>query len=420
MVLRPVVAALGNRLRNAFAGYGQEHGESNSPHNRHMDSLPRPLEQRGLELVGHTDLDGKGDGMQIMRNGDVVYVGHMGDFGVGTSVVDVRDPARPILVRQIGVPKGTHSHKVQLANGLLLANHEQYPYRVGVPESTGLIVYDASSDPTDPRRIGFLPVDGLGVHRIWWTGGRYAYASARERGITGRFLIVVDLLDPTHPTISSRWWWPGQREGDAARLPEGNDVGAHHVIVQGDRAYGGYFDAGVVVYEVAEDGSLELIGSLSWAERAGGHPHTHTALPLGDRKLLVVTDEAIEPNCEGARKDVHLVDISDERHPREVSRFPIPEGDYCRRGLRFGPHNVHENRPGTYASDRIVYVTYFNAGLRVYDTVDPARPVEIAAYVPEPPAGQPAIQFNDVLVDEAGLIFVTDRARGGLYILRRT
>ena len=67
---------------------------------------------------------------------------------------------------------------------LLLANHEQYPYRIGVPESTGLIVYDASSDPTDPRRIGFLPVDGLGVHRIWWTGGRYAYASARERGIT--------------------------------------------------------------------------------------------------------------------------------------------------------------------------------------------------------------------------------------------
>lgn len=385
-----------------------------------MDALPRPLERRGLELVGHTDLGGKGDGMQVMRQGDIAYVGHMGDFGVGTSVVDVRDPSDPILIRQIGVPKGTHSHKVQLANGLLLANYEQYPYRVGVPESAGLLVYDVSGDPTDPRRIGFLPIDGLGVHRIWWTGGRYAYASAREKGMAGRFLIVVDLLDPTHPTIASRWWWPGQREGDRERLPDGNDVGAHHVILQGDRAYGGYFDAGVVVYEVARDGSLELIGSLSWAERSGGHPHTHTAMPLGDRKLLVVTDEAIEPSCEGARKDVHLVDISDERRPREVSRFPVPEGDYCRRGLRFGPHNVHENRPGTYQSDRIVYVTYFNAGLRVYDTADPEHPAELASYVPEPPAGQPAIQFNDVLVDGSGLVFVTDRVRGGLYILRRT
>ncbi len=383
-----------------------------------MSTLPRPLEQRGLELVGHSDLDGRGDGMQVMRNGDVAYVGHMGDFGVGTSVVDLSDISQPRVVRQIGVPKGTHSHKVQLANGVLLANHEQYPYRVGVPESRGLLVYDVSHDPRDPRRIGFLPIDGLGVHRIWWDGGRYAYASAREKGVTGRFLIVVDLADPSRPRLASRWSWPGQRQGDATVLPEGNDIGAHHVITRGDRAYGGYFDAGVVVYEVHGDGSLHLLSSLAWPE--GGHPHTHTALPLGDRKLLVVTDEAIEPDCGGAPKNVHVVDISDERHPREISRFPVPHGDYCRRGLRFGPHNVHENRTGTFQSDRIVYVTYFNAGLRVYDTADPLHVREIAAYVPEAPAGQRAIQFNDVLVTSDGLIFVTDRVRGGLYILRHT
>ena len=381
-----------------------------------MKGLPRALERQGLELVGHCDLDGKGDGMQIMRSGDVLYVGHMGDFGVGTSVVDIADAAAPRVIRQIAVPKGTHSHKVQLARGLLLANHEQYPYRVGVPESSGLLVYDVS-DPRDPARIGFLPVDGLGVHRIWWDGGRYAYASAREKGFAARILIVVDLADPPHPRLASRWWWPGQRDGEA-RLPEGNDVGAHHVITRGDRAYGGYFDQGVVVYAVRDDGALDLLSSLQWPE--GGHPHSHTALPLGDRKLLVVTDEAIEPNCEGSPKNVHLVDVSDERHPREVSRFPIPEGDYCRRGLRFGPHNVHENRTGTFQSDRVVFVTYFNAGLRVYDTADPEDVREIASFVPEAPDGQAVIQFNDVLVSADGLIFVTDRVRGGLYILRGT
>src|SRR5438094_7883597 len=105
---------------------------------------PRPLEQNGLELVGHSDLDGKGDGMQIMRNGDVLYVGHMGDFGVGTSVVDIAAPSRPRVLRQIPVPTGTHSHKAQLADGLLLANPEQYPYRVRGPQSTGLVVYDVA------------------------------------------------------------------------------------------------------------------------------------------------------------------------------------------------------------------------------------------------------------------------------------
>src|SRR6266702_5776 len=125
---------------------------SNRPQSRAMSSPvhPRPLEQHGVALVGHTDLDGRGDGMQVMRSGEVLYVGHMGDFSVGTSVVDIADPSRPRAVRQIAVPNGTHSHKVQLAGRLLLANHEQYPYRVGVPASTGLIVYDVTS-PSDPR-----------------------------------------------------------------------------------------------------------------------------------------------------------------------------------------------------------------------------------------------------------------------------
>ena len=194
-----------------------------------MSEPPRALEQRGLELVGHTDLDGRGDGMQIMRNADVVYVGHMGDFGVGTSVVDIADPGNPRVLRQIPVPKGTHSHKVQLADGLLLANHEQYPYGVGVPESAGLVVYDVA-DPADPRRIGFLPIDGLGVHRIWFGGGRYAYASARETGYRNRILIIVDLVDPARPRLSAAALFqdcPGSQErfaGSWVNRAEGEQV----------------------------------------------------------------------------------------------------------------------------------------------------------------------------------------------------
>ena len=35
---------------------------------------------------------------------------------------------------------------------------------------------------------------------------------------------------------------------------------------------------------------------------------------------------------------------------------PPPEGDFCQRGLRFGPHNTHENRPGSYRSAAAVVV----------------------------------------------------------------
>jgi hypothetical protein len=143
-------------------------------------------------------------------------------------------------------------------------------------------------------------------------------------------------------------------------------------------------------------------------------------MPLPNRNLLVVTDEATEPDCQEVRKRVRLLDISDETQPRLISKFPEPQGDFCQRGLRFGPHNVHENRPGSFSSDEIIFVTYFNAGLRVYDIKNPETPEEIAYYIPQTPAGQPAVQTNDVFVAENGLVYISDRVKGGVDILELT
>ena len=353
-----------------------------------------------------------------MRNGDVVYVGHMGDHGVGTSVVDVSDPRRPRVLRQLPAPAPARSHKAQYADGLLLVNHELFPPR-DVAAETGLAVYDVRR-AEEPRRVGFLPLEGLGIHRMWWTGGRFAYASARGRpGIHGASLVSIDLADPERPRLHAEWCLPEQRSGErdpgigtAGRYPS-----CHHAIVAGDRAYAGWFDAGVLVFSVS-DGRLDPLGHVEWTARTGGHTYTHTALPLGDRRLLVATDEAIDPDGGGARKDIHMIDLADERAPREMATFPVPDGYRDTRGLRFGPNNLHENRPGTFQSGTIVYATYFSAGLRVYDASDPARPREIASFVPETPRGQACAQLNDVLVDADRTVFVTDRHGGGLYVLR--
>lgn len=52
----------------------------------------------GLTLLARHDLGGYGDGMQVVRSGDALYVGHTGTTGMGTSVLDVSDPAHPVLV----------------------------------------------------------------------------------------------------------------------------------------------------------------------------------------------------------------------------------------------------------------------------------------------------------------------------------
>ncbi len=147
---------------------------------------------------------------------------------------------------------------------------------------------------------------------------------------------------------------------------------------------------------------------------------THTALPVPGRDVLVVTDEQLANDCSGMQTRVRVVDIADETNPRVVSEFPVPEGDFCTRGGRFGPHNVHEMRPGTLASSDEIYVTWFNAGLRVVDISDATKPREVAYFVPDAPPGRSSIQFNDLLVTADGLVYATDRFAGGLYIVERT
>ena len=230
------------------------------------------------------------------------------------------------------------------------------------------------------------------------------------------------MSDPVRPREVGRWWLPGVWAAGGEDLPsdwpEGLRYGMHHGLVHGDRAYIGCLDAGIAIVDIADPARPTTIARVEW-------PHdesrdSHTVLPLPDRGLLVVSEEEVVEDGKGVPHSVRVLDVSDERQPRELSRFPRPQGDYPTRGMRFGPHNLHENRPHSLVSDREIYVTYFNAGLRIYDLADPADPREVAFFVPETPPGQKAVQINDVFVDTDGLIYIGDRAGGGIYILERS
>lgn len=364
----------------------------------------------GLLEIGSSRLAGSGDGMQVMTHGDVLYVGHLGTSGMGTSILDAADPTDLRLVRQWPAPRGGHTHKVQVADGLLLTNHEAF--RGSRPERVGLAVYDLT-DPFDPREIGFWDSTGDGVHRIVWEGGRYAYMSATPDGFKERIWVVIDLEDPSRPVERARWWWPGMSDGESPDWPESEKRSVHHAMVDGDRAYLGLWDSGMVVLDIADLDRIDVISRLNW--EIGGN--THTCLPLPGRNLVVVTDEAILDDCQGQPHMVRVVDVSDESAPFVASICPMPEGDFCERGLRFGAHCLHENRPGSYQSERFVFVTWLNAGLRVYDLADAAAPKEVAHWIPACPPGQKAVQINDVLVTDDLTIYATDRVTGGLFAL---
>jgi hypothetical protein len=414
-----------------------------------MTMTARTVSAAGLRLTGHSDLGGHGDGMQVIRHGDALYVGHTGTTGAGTSVLDVTDPSRPVLVTQWPAPPRSHTHKVQVADGLLLVNHEKFPAPVPSneparalvlpgpspapapvpsneparalvlpgpspapdtgPVSAGLAVYRLH-DPLRPTEVAFWRSGGRGVHRAVWTGGRYAHMSAIPEHFRDRIWVVLDLADPAHPAEAARWWWPGQRDDEQPGWPAGERYAAHHALIGGDRAYLGYDDAGLVVLDVTDMTRPRQVGHAQW-----GGGSTHTCLPLPGRGLVVATDEQVRDGPHAPRRSIHVLDVSGA-FPRVIAECPHPRG-FGALPLRFGAHNLHENQPGSYTSERIVFATYFSAGVRVYDLADAEHPAEIAHWIPEPPPGQPVPQINDLFVDSDGLVWVTDRIGGGLYVL---
>src|SRR5262247_3513217 len=93
----------------------------------------------------------------------------------------------------------------------------------------------------------------------------------------------------------------------------------------------------------------------------------------------------------------------------------------------------NENHPPMY-DKRLLFFTWFNAGVRAVDMRDPYRPKEVGYYIPaitdrtaerciKTPQGQRCkteIQSNNAEVDDRGYIYVGDRANTGLHILEVT
>jgi hypothetical protein len=410
--------------------------------------LPAPDYARNMRLVGYCDQDGRPDGVQIMVHRGYAYIGHM--FSKGFSIVDVRDPKNPQAVGYLAAPPGTWNIHLQTHDDLLLVinakdmfataefadEHAYYRGQLGTVVGTaqptsaardwtaGLAIYDISQ-PARPRRIGFMPVDGGGIHRIWYVGGRWAYVSALLDGFTDYTFLTVDMADPQQPRAAGRYWIPGMNlaAGETPSWPVGSRYGLHHAIVDGDTAYAAWRDAGMVVINVADREHPKLVVHRNWCPPFGGG--THNCLPLPDRQLLVVLDEAVLDHQEDGLKLIWVFDNRDRANPVSIATLPTPaEADYVAKGGHFGPHNIHENRPGSLVSSELIFATYQNAGVRVFDIGDQYRPNEVGAWVPPAPARMMdrrpgrarVIQSADVFVDKNGLVYSTDY-NAGLFIL---
>jgi hypothetical protein len=408
------------------------------------EDAPIPLEGIGRRIrhVSYSDQGGRPDGVQVMVNRRHVYVGHM--FSDGVTILDATDPRqlKPVGFFTAGVNTRTHHLQVAddlllLANGANIVAMQSYDNLRGYFENalvdsitnrkkfrSGLSIHDISK-PSEMREIAFLEMPGFGINRLWWVGGRYAYVSAHFDGFTDHLLCIVDLQTITKPEIVSKWWLPGMNRagGEASTLAPGRRVALHHMITAGDRGYGAWRDGGFTIHDLSDRSKPQLLSHINWSPPFPGG--THTPLPLPGRNLAVVADEANAEQCAKGSFRVFVVDVRAPQNPVPISTLPPPtERDFCARGT-FGPHNLHENRPGSFQSEDVIFATYNNAGLRVFDIKDAFAPKEIASWSPPAPKKlidpRPnvslAAKTADVFVASDGLIFVSDW-NAGMHVLQ--
>ncbi|WP_457940359.1 LVIVD repeat-containing protein [Mesorhizobium sp. 10J20-29] len=393
-----------------------------------------------FKLLSHHTLDGfggMGEGMsvQIAKDGRrILWLAHESAPKNFTGL-DVTNPLKPRVVVQTDLPQPhMRSNSLEVVGNLMAV---AYQTRQPGQQPAGMELFDVSI-PEDPRSISFFDCSGphsRGVHQLWFVDGQYVHMAAGapdfepHNQLDDQFYRIIDVRDPAKPVETGRWWLPGTRVGDTQPPPirheKAWDSGfrAHNTNVytqRPDRCYLGYLDAGMIILDISNMAKPKMVSR--WDNSPPYYGFTHTALPLFDRELLVVTDESVMEGAADWPKLVWILDARDENNPVPISTCPKPPLDvFGKRGGRFGAHNLHENvpLPTSWCSEQIIVGTFFNGGLRAYDISDAYQPREVGYFVPPPPDSSPVgeIQLNDVFIDERGIVYTVDRHAGGVYIL---
>jgi len=334
-----------------------------------------------------------------------------------------------------------------------------------------------------------------GTHKSWWecdTG--IAYIVGRRGNDTadgwrpGNHIFIFDLGNPANPVYLRDWALDGQQPGGVIP-PHFTAVPSIHGPISTGPAGGAIAMAGATAnrvyfaYGTGDNGVMQIVdrgkllpppfgtgvrcGSIASGKDCKDYTTAelgrwimnpdngaHTSFPLGTytvpdfvsdtgnddgnttRDIVFVTSEATAHFCSEFRHLSWTVDTSTEGRPQSIATAQVPaaEGAFCDKGGRFGPHATNEEfGPPFY--QKVVFVSYFNAGVRGFDVRDAYNPSNVATYIPAttantdfrcgPYQGNPnvcrqVVQTNNVATDDRGCVYIVDRANTGLHVLELT
>ncbi len=266
-----------------------------------------------------------------------------GPSGQAMHVWDVTDPANPILTDQVEVDaRVVNDVKVNSRGTVAAITREGASDR-----KNGIVMLDLT-DPAHPVVVDeYTETLTGGVHNVFFSGD-ILYAIHN-----GTFDVhILDVSDPGDVEEVGRWGIesPGKY--------------LHDIWVLDGMAYVSYWNDGIYILDAGNGGwggtPTEPVEVSHFAYAEG---NTHFAFPYTNadgHSYLFVGDEIFD--CEecisrngypgdGSRGFVHIFDLEDPENLREIARYEVPEA---------GAHNL-------WIEDDVMYVAYYQAGLRVVD-----------------------------------------------------
>jgi hypothetical protein len=278
---------------------------------------PSPVATTGsatpqISLIGALELDPSGSQghADLAAYNDLVFVGKQVRLcpPVGVDIIDISDPTQPTKLSSTPPLPDTGTEDLQ---ALQIGERDVLVIGLQACDENGQQGIDLLdiSDPRQPQRLAIFNTPG-GVHELNVTVTPDGHALAllavpfievRSEGAEREGdLLIVDITDPAAPVQLSEWGVL-----DAPEL--GSDFFANsqrgampvtllHSVranADGTMLYLSYWDAGVILLDIADPAAPRYVGRTSYAP--GDEGNAHSVAISDDDALLVLADEDFDP-----------------------------------------------------------------------------------------------------------------------------
>lgn len=315
---------------------------------------PRNVE-REVEVVAHVPMPD----LQMSEEWIIGHHAYLSTIADKIFVYDIADPANPKLLDSLKVD-------ARIINDISTTPDEKIGVftREGASNRKNGIVFLDTSDPSHLKVLSEYTATVTGGVHSAYIDGHYVYITDDATGS----LRVIDFQDVKHPKEVARW----QTENPTV-ITINTEIGSmssgrylHDLQVKDGLAYLAYWRDGLVILDVGngmaggnpENPKLVSQYHFNHYELYGDGWLAGTHSVFRYKNYLFVGDEVFPAifNVEDrdripVRAILHVMDISDLKHPREVAQYEVPEG---------GSHNF-------WAANDMLYEGYYSGGARVLD-----------------------------------------------------